>query len=219
LSKIKQTIAFFIYFAHKNHLMEIKFIEIASAFIVLFAVIDILGSIPIILDIRKKGGIVNATEASLVAYGVLVAFLFLGKALLALFGVDISSFAVAGSFVLLIMAMEMILGVEIFRHDSPSGASIVPIAFPLIAGAGSFTTLLALRAEFELINIIIALTLNIIVVFFVLRSTHVIEKLIGQGGIYILKKFFGIILLAMAIKLFMSNIAAILTGLIPKLDN
>ncbi len=199
--------------------MEIKFIEIASAFIVLFAVIDILGSIPIILDIRKKGGIVNATEASLVAYGVLVAFLFLGKALLALFGVDISSFAVAGSFVLLIMAMEMILGVEIFRHDSPSGASIVPIAFPLIAGAGSFTTLLALRAEFELINIIIALTLNIIVVFFVLRSTHVIEKLIGQGGIYILKKFFGIILLAMAIKLFMSNIAAILTGLIPKLDN
>jgi multiple antibiotic resistance protein len=113
----------------------------------------------------------------------------------------------------------MILGVEIFRHDSPSGASIVPIAFPLIAGAGSFTTLLALRAEFELINIIIALTLNIIVVFFVLRSTHVIEKLIGQGGIYILKKFFGIILLAMAIKLFMSNIAAILTGLIPKLDN
>ena len=163
--------------------------------------------------------IVNATEASLVAYGVLVAFLFLGKALLALFGVDISSFAVAGSFVLLIMAMEMILGVEIFRHDSPSGASIVPIAFPLIAGAGSFTTLLALRAEFELINIIIALTLNIIVVFFVLRSTHVIEKLIGQGGIYILKKFFGIILLAMAIKLFMSNIAAILTGLIPKLDN
>ena len=199
--------------------MEIKFIEIASAFIVLFAVIDILGSIPIILDIRKKGCIVNATEASLVAYGVLVAFLFLGKALLALFGVDISSFAVAGSFVLLIMAMEMILGVEIFRHDSPSGASIVPIAFPLIAGAGSFTTLLALRAEFELINIIIALTLNIIVVFFVLRSTHVIEKLIGQGGIYILKKFFGIILLAMAIKLFMSNIAAILTGLIPKLDN
>ena len=199
--------------------MEIKFIEIASALIVLFAVIDILGSIPIILDIRKKGGIVNATEASLVAYGVLVAFLFLGKALLALFGVDISSFAVAGSFVLLIMAMEMILGVEIFRHDSPSGASIVPIAFPLIAGAGSFTTLLALRAEFELINIIIALTLNIIVVFFVLRSTHVIEKLIGQGGIYILKKFFGIILLAMAIKLFMSNIAAILTGLIPKLDN
>lgn len=197
--------------------MEIRLIEIASAFIVLFAVIDILGSIPIIIDIRKKGGIINSAEASLVAYGVLIAFLFLGKALLALFGVDISSFAIAGSFVLLIMAMEMILGVEIFKHDSPSGASIVPIAFPLIAGAGSFTTLLALRAEFEVINIIIALTLNIVVVYFVLRSTHVIEKLIGQGGIYVLKKFFGIILLAMAIKLFMSNIAEIMTDLIPKL--
>ena len=194
--------------------MEIRLIEIASAFIVLFAVIDILGSIPII---RKKGGIINSAEASLVAYVVLIAFLFLGKALLALFGVDISSFAIAGSFVLLIMAMEMILGVEIFKHDSPSGASIVPIAFPLIAGAGSFTTLLALRAEFEVINIIIALTLNIVVVYFVLRSTHVIEKLIGQGGIYVLKKFFGIILLAMAIKLFMSNIAEIMTDLIPKL--
>ncbi len=197
--------------------MEIRLIEIASAFIVLFAVIDILGSIPIIIDIRKKGGIINSAEASLVAYVVLIAFLFLGKALLALFGVDISSFAIAGSFVLLIMAMEMILGVEIFKHDSPSGASIVPIAFPLIAGAGSFTTLLALRAEFEVINIIIALTLNIVVVYFVLRSTHVIEKLIGQGGIYVLKKFFGIILLAMAIKLFMSNIAEIMTDLIPKL--
>lgn len=199
--------------------MEIKFIEIASAFIVLFAVIDILGAIPIILDIRKKGGIIKPAQASLVAFGVLIAFLFLGKALLGLFGVDISSFAVAGSFVLLIMALEMILGVEIFRHDSPSGASIVPVAFPLIAGAGTFTTLLSLRAEFEVINIIIALMLNILFVFVILRSTHVVERLIGQGGIYVLKKFFGIILLAMAIKLFMGNIALILTDLIPKLHN
>lgn len=199
--------------------MEIKLIEIASAFIVLFAVIDILGAIPIILDIKKKGGIIKPFQASTVAFGVLIAFLFLGKALLALFGVDISSFAVAGSFVLLIMALEMILGVEIFRHDSPSGASIVPVAFPLIAGAGTFTTLLSLRAEFELINIIIALTLNILFVFVILRSTHVVERLIGQGGIYVLKKFFGIILLAMAIKLFMSNVALILTDLIPKLHN
>ncbi len=199
--------------------MQIIFKEIASAFIVLFAVIDILGSLPIIMDIRKKGGIINPVQASVVAYIMLVGFLFLGQALLGLFGVDISSFAVAGSFVLLFMSLEMILGIEIFKHDSPSGASIVPIAFPLIAGAGTFTTLLSLRAEFEAINIIIALTLNLLFVFFILRSTHIVERLIGEGGIYILKKFFGIILLAMATKLFMSNVASILTQLIPKLHN
>jgi multiple antibiotic resistance protein len=199
--------------------MELSLKEIASAFIVLFAVIDILGSIPIIINIRNKGGVINPMQASVVAYIMLVGFLFLGQALLGLFGVDISSFAVAGSFVLLFMALEMILGIEIFKHDSPSGASIVPVAFPLIAGAGAFTTLLSLRAEFEVINIIIALTLNLIFVFFILRSTHIVERLIGEGGIYILKKFFGIILLAMATKLFMSNVALMLTQLIPKLHN
>jgi len=185
--------------------MEIKFIEIISAFIVLFAVIDILGSIPIILDLQKKSGPVKAFQATSVAFAILIAFLFVGEALLGLFGVDISSFAIAGSIVLFIMAFEMIFGVEIFKHDSPSGASIVPIAFPLIAGAGSFTTLLSLRAEFETINIIIALLLNIIVVYIVLKSSKHIERIISEGGIYILKKFFGIILLAMAVKLFLTN--------------
>ncbi len=192
--------------------MEINIKEILSAFIVLFAVIDILGSIPIILNIRDKGNRINALQAALISYALLLAFLFVGHALLGLFGVDISSFAIAGSLVLFVMSIEMILGVEIFRHDSPGGASIVPIAFPLIAGAGSFTTLLALRAEFAIINIIIALTLNIIVVYLVLRLTTQVEKLIGEGGIYVLKKFFGIILLAMAVKLFMSNLANILSN-------
>lgn len=189
--------------------MDFNLLEIVSAFIVLFAVIDILGSIPIIIDLRNKGNKINATQASVVSFSILIVFLFVGKALLGLFGVDISSFAIAGSLVLFMIAIEMILGVTIFKHDSPSGASLVPIAFPLIAGAGSFTTLLALRAEYETINIISALFLNIVVVFIVLKITNRIERLIGQGGIYVLKKFFGIILLAMAVKLFSNNVANI----------
>ena len=196
--------------------MVFNFLEFVSAFIVLFAVIDILGSIPIIIDIRTKGGKINALQASSISLIILIGFLFVGEALLGLFGVDISSFAIAGSFVLLIMAFEMILGVEIFKHDSPAGASIVPIAFPLIAGAGSFTTLLALRSEFHMVNIIAALVVNILIVFLVLNYTHRIEKLIGRGGIYVLKKFFGIILMAMAIRLFMSNFATLLTDFLPK---
>jgi len=187
--------------------MGINFLEIISAFIVLFAVIDILGSIPIIVDLRKKGNKINATQASVVSFVILIAFLFVGKALLGLFSVDISSFAIAGSFVLFMIAIEMILGVTIFKHDSPSGASLVPIAFPLVAGAGSFTTLLALRAEYETINIIIGLTLNIALVFVVLKLTNQVERLIGETGIYVLKKFFGIILMAVAIKLFTNNVA------------
>lgn len=189
--------------------MEFNVLEIVSAFIVLFAVIDILGSIPIIVDLRNKGNKIKATQASVVSFSILIIFLFVGKALLGLFGVDISSFAIAGSLVLFMLAIEMILGVTIFKHDSPSGASLVPIAFPLVAGAGSFTTLLALRAEYATINIIIALFLNIVFVYIVLRITTKIENLIGESGIYVLKKFFGIILLAMAIKLFSNNVANI----------
>ena len=198
--------------------MEFIFKEFISAFIVLFAVIDILGSIPIILNIREKGVSINAFKASSISLIILVVFLYAGEKLLGLFGVDLSSFAIAGSFVLFIMALEMILGVDIFKHDSPSGASIVPIAFPLIAGAGSFTTLLSLRAEFQFINIICALVLNIVVVFFVLKFTDHIKKIIGAGGVYILKKFFGIILLAMSVRLFMSNLAMFLADFIPQVN-
>ncbi|MFC2132886.1 MarC family protein, partial [Bacteroidota bacterium] len=171
-----------------------------------FAVIDIFGSIPIILGIKSKGGKIQPGKVSIVALIIFVLFLFLGEKLLKLFGVDISSFAIAGSIIILFLALEMVLGIELFKdEESSSGASIVPIAFPLIAGAGSITTLLSLRAEYSSLNIIIALILNMIVVYFVLKSAKYIEKVLGKGGIHILKKIFGIILLAIAIKLFLSN--------------
>jgi len=191
--------------------MNFSIIQIASAFMVLFAIIDILGSIPLILDIKKKANIVHAFRASSIAFLILIAFLFTGEGILKLFNVDIQSFAVAGALVIFIFAIEMILDVEIFRNKGPEGSSsIVPLAFPLIAGPGSFTTLLSLRAEYDSVNIIIALVLNLLFVYFVLKSTSKIEKAIGEGGIYILRKFFGIILLAIAVKLFTSNIGSLL---------
>jgi multiple antibiotic resistance protein len=191
--------------------MNFSFIQITSAFMVLFAIIDILGSIPIILNIKSKGQSVHAFRASAVALLILVLFLFTGEAVLKLFSVDIQSFAVAGSLIIFIFALEMILDIEIFRNKGPEGgSSIVPIAFPLIAGPGSFTTLLSLRAEYATENIIVALLLNIVFVFLVLKSTSKIEKLIGEGGIYILRKFFGIILLAISVKLFTTNIGFLL---------
>jgi multiple antibiotic resistance protein len=191
--------------------MNLSLIQITSAFMVLFAIIDIMGSIPLILDIKKKANIVHAFRASAIAFLILIAFLFTGEGILKLFNVDIQSFAVAGALVIFIFAIEMILDIEIFRNKGPEGSSsIVPLAFPLIAGPGSFTTLLSLRAEYDTINIIIALVLNMLFVYFVLKSTSKIEKLIGEGGIYILRKFFGIILLAIAVKLFTSNIGSLL---------
>ena len=191
--------------------MNFSLIQITSAFMVLFAIIDILGSLPIILNIKQKGESVNAFRASLIALIILIAFLFGGEGVLRLFNVDIQSFAVGGSLIIFIFALEMILDVELFRNKGPEGgSSIIPIAFPLIAGPGSFTTLLSLRAEYATENIIFALILNMIFVFIVLKSTSKIEKLIGEGGIYILRKFFGIILLAIAVKLFTTNIGSLL---------
>lgn len=191
--------------------MNFSLIQITSAFMVLFAIIDILGSIPIILNIKRKGQSVHALRASSVALLILVGFLFSGEVVLSLFSVDIQSFAVAGALIIFIFSLEMILDVEIFRNHGPEGgSSIVPIAFPLIAGPGSFTTLLSLRAEYAIENIILALVLNLMFVYFVLRSTSRIERFIGEGGIYILRKFFGIILLAIAVKLFTSNIGSLL---------
>lgn len=184
--------------------MTIDFVEIFSAFMVLFAVIDIVGSIPIIIDVKKKHG-VKAGKTTAAAFAILLLFLLVGKKLLGLFGVDVSSFAIAGSFVLLFLALEMILGVQLFKTEHKDSASIFPLAFPLIAGAGSFTTLLSLRAEYQLISIVIALTLNMFIVFLVLRTTHFFERFLGEGGILVMKKFFGVILLAIAVKLFMSN--------------
>jgi len=191
--------------------MNFSLIQITSAFMVLFAIIDILGSIPIILNIKKKSAVVHPFRASAIALIILVVFLFMGEGVLKLFNVDIQSFAVAGALVIFIFAIEMILDVEIFRNKGPEGSSsIVPLAFPLIAGPGSFTTLLSLRAEYATENILAALILNLIFVYIVIKSTSKIEKTIGEGGIYILRKFFGIILLAISVKLFTSNIGSLL---------
>ena len=190
---------------------DINIQELASAFMVLFAVIDITGAVPIINDIQNKGHKISAIKAALASYILLVAFLFVGDGLLNLFSVDLSSFAVAGSLVIFVLAVEMIFGIPIFKNDSPSGtASIVPLVFPLIVGAGTLTTLLALRAEYHTINIIIALTLNIIVVYFVLKNVSLVEKIFGKGGAYILRKFLGIILLAISVKLFTSNLTSLI---------
>ncbi|MCB6974256.1 MULTISPECIES: MarC family protein [Butyricimonas] len=190
---------------------EFSIQELASAFMVLFAVIDITGTVPIIIDIQKNGHKISAMKAALASFAILIAFLYVGDRLLNLFSVDISSFAVAGSLVIFVLAVEMIFGIPIFKNDSPSGtASIVPLVFPLIVGAGTLTTLLSLRAEYHIINIIIALTLNIIVVYFVLKNVTLVEKVFGKGGVYILRKFLGIILLAISVKLFTSNLTSLI---------
>lgn len=184
--------------------------EILAAFMVMFAIIDIFGSVPIILDIKIKSGEVGSAKASIVAFLIFIMFFFAGEPLLSLFGVDIQSFAIAGSIVILLLGLEMVMGIELFKHDSPGGGTIVPIAFPLIAGAGSITTLLSLKAEYATVNILIALILNMIIVFFVLKLTSFFERVLGPAGIHILRKMFGIILLAIAVKLFISNTGIIL---------
>ena len=183
--------------------MHLNLIEILAAFMVLFAIIDIPGSIPIIIDIKSKSGNIKSTKVTLVSFLILLAFLFIGSPLLGIFGIDVSSFAIAGSFIIFLIAMEMILGIELFKQDAQSGGSIFPIAFPLIAGAGSITTILSLKAEYQTINIFIALVLNMIVIYLVLTSLF--ERILGAGGLQILKKVFGVILLSIAIKLFITN--------------
>jgi multiple antibiotic resistance protein len=190
--------------------MHLNVIEILAAFMVLFAIIDIPGSIPIIIDIKSKSGDVKSVKVTIVSCLILLAFLFIGSPLLGIFGIDVSSFAIAGSFIIFLIAMEMILGIELFKHDSKAGGSIFPIAFPLIAGAGSITTILSLKAEYQTINILIALVLNMIIIYFVLRMTSMFERILGAGGLQILKKVFGVILLSIAIKLFLTNTGIVL---------
>ena len=181
--------------------------EFVSTFIVLFAIIDVTGSLPIFLNLKEKHKKFSPLKASLFSFLILLAFFFIGEGILRLFNVDVSSFAVAGSIVLFVIGCEMIFGVEIFKMDGPSNnATIIPIIFPLLAGPGAFTALLSLKAEYSSLNIILALVLNLIIVYIVLRNLNLVEKLIGAGGVYVLRKFFGIILLAIAVKLFASNI-------------
>jgi len=184
-----------------------SWVELFKATMVLFAVVDIFGSIPIILKLKQEAGDIHPLRASLVSLFLMVAFLIVGENLLKVFGVEVEAFAVAGAFILFFMSLEMILGVKLFRDDvTGKMASIVPLAFPIIAGAGTMTTIISLRAEFHMGYIIFAILINILIVYMVLSSTKVIERVLGEGGIAILKKVFGIILLAIAVKLFSSNI-------------
>ena len=194
--------------------MEFNLKEVLSAFVVLFAIIDIIGSIPVIVDLQQRQGKIKAAKVSLISFVILITFLIAGEAMLKLFGVNVSSFAVAGALVIFVVAVEMTFDVRIMKYEGPTETSyIVPLVFPLIAGAGAFTALLSLRAEYNILNIIIALALNMGFVYLVLKITGKIEKFIGKGTIYILRKFFGIILLAIAVKLFTSNLDPLLNGL------
>lgn len=186
--------------------MGIDFKEIITAGMILFAVIDILGSIPIIVDLRSRVGHIQSEKASIVAACIMISFLFVGESILGLIGIDVNSFAVAGSFVLFFLALEMILGIRLYKDEEANTASIVPLAFPLIAGAGVMTTILSLKAEFKTINIVIAILLNIVLVYIVLKSSGKIEKIIGSNGLGVIRKVFGVILLAIAVKLFASNV-------------
>ncbi|MDR2683563.1 MAG: MarC family protein [Dysgonamonadaceae bacterium] len=188
-----------------------NFQDFVSAFIVLFAIIDVTGSMPIFVDLREKHKQFSPLKASFFSFLILLAFFFIGEGILKLFSVDVSSFAVAGAIVLFVIGCEMTFGIEIFKMDSPSSnATIVPIIFPLLAGPGAFTALLSLKAEYSSLVIISALILNMIIAFLVMRKVNLVEKLIGAGGIYVLRKFFGVILLAIAVKLFMGNITHLL---------
>ena len=192
--------------------MNFNLKEIFTAFMVLFAVIDIVGNIPIIIDLRKKVGHIQSEKASLIAGVIMIVFLFLGQILLQLIGIDVYSFAVAGAFILFFIALEMILGITLYKDDEDAGtitATVFPLAFPLIAGPGSLTTLLSLRAEFQIENIIVAVLCNVIVIYIVLKTSPKIERIIGANGIKIIRKIFGVILLAIAVKLFAANIQAL----------
>tara|TARA_B100000780_G_scaffold82800_2_gene56578 strand:- start:2763 stop:3344 length:582 start_codon:yes stop_codon:yes gene_type:complete len=192
--------------------MNFNFKEIFTAFMVLFAVIDIVGNIPIIIDLRKKVGHIQSEKASIIAGIIMIVFLFLGQSLLELIGIDVYSFAVAGSFILFFIALEMILGITLYKDDEDAEsitATVFPLAFPLIAGPGSLTTLLSLRAEFHIENIILAVLCNVVVIYIVLKTSPKIERIIGANGIKIIRKIFGVILLAIAVKLFAANIKAL----------
>lgn len=188
-----------------------QFKEIISVSLILFSVIDILGNVPIIIDLRKKAGHIQSEKATLVAGLIMVVFLFLGESILSLFGIDISSFAITGAIIMFIMGMEMVLGRNFFKTDPAElqSSSIVPLAFPLIAGAGTMTSLLSLRAEYALANVLIGIVLNLLLVYLVLKTSGWLERKIGAAGFSILRKVFGVILLSIAIKLFKTSITTL----------
>ena len=180
--------------------------ETLTVSLTLFAVIDMLGSIPIFITLKQKMGGINATLATVVSGALMILFFIYGDAFLKIMGLDVSSFAIAGSIVIFILALEMVLGLELFRHDSGSkSGSIVPIAFPMIAGSGTLTTIISLKAVYAYTNILIAILINLVFIFIILRSIVVIERWLGPNGIQVVRKFFGVILLAISIKIFRDN--------------
>lgn len=188
-------------------------LEIVSAFLVLFAIIDVTGSVPIFLNLKSQDKTIHPEKAALYSLIVLVGFLFIGEWILKLFQLDVSAFAVAGAVVLLILSIEMIFGVEIFKNDNTNpdnSSTLFPVVFPLIAGPGSFTTLLSMRAEYHTLNILIALILNLIIVYLVLRYLDIVKQILGDSGAYILRKFFGVILMAISVKLLTSNLSTLI---------
>lgn len=182
-----------------------EFKEILTVTTVLFAIIDIVGSIPIIIQLRNKAGHIESEKASIVAMMLMIMFLYIGESMLRVIGLDVSSFAIAGSFIIFILAVEMVLGINIFKDPVPETVSIIPLAFPLIAGAGTMTTILSLKAEYQTQNIIVGILINTVFVYLVLKNTYRLERILGRTGVGILRKAFGVILLAIAIKLFRSN--------------
>jgi len=199
------------YFSRPNlnvNTMGFDIKEIFTATMVLFAVIDIIGNVPIIIDLRKKAGQIQSEKASIIAGIIMIAFLFLGKSILNVIGIDVNSFAVAGALILFFLALEMILGISLYKEEATNSVtiSVFPLAFPLIAGPGSLTTILSLRAEYDTINIVIAILVNMIFMYIVLKTSSKIERLLGENGISIIRKVFGVILLAISVKLFASNI-------------
>ncbi len=187
-------------------LSKVDISQIVTVGFTLFAVIDILGSLPVIIAIKKKTGDINALLATLVSGGLMLLFFLIGERMLQFMGVDIKSFAIAGSIVIFILGLEMVLGLEIFKHDPDTKTStLVPVAFPLIAGSGTLTTVMSLKAAYESYNILIAILINLIIIYITLRSVNLLERLLGPSGILVIRKFFGVILLAIAVKIFMSN--------------
>ncbi len=189
-----------------SNLLTVNVKEITTVSMILFAVIDVVGSIPVLIDLRQRVGHIQSEKASIVSLFIMILFLYLGNSILGLIGIDLGSFAIAGSFVLFFIALEMILGIRLYKDSVATTASIVPIAFPLIAGAGTLTTLLSLKAQYHDINIIVAILINVLIVYLVLKNTGKLAELLGEGGVNIVRKIFGVILLAIAVKLFKTNL-------------
>lgn len=188
-------------------LTKIDVSQIVTVTFTLFAVIDVLGSLPVIISIKKKMGDINALQATLVAGGLMLLFFFIGEQMLEFMGLDIKSFAIAGSIVIFILGLEMILGLEFFKPDKDSKSStLVPVAFPLIAGSGTLTTVMSLKAAYQYYNILIAILINLVIIYITLRSVNFLERILGPSGIIVVRKFFGVILLAIAVKIFRNNI-------------